>query len=98
MQAVGWAEDQGRRPEMEDGFVFVDQAGNGPGVTNMGPTTRLGLMFDTGQTLGGDLIHQRPSPGSLVAASAVPSSRSMMGMVGGQWSSPEGRCGMVGIS
>lgn len=54
MQAVGWAEDQGRRPEMEDGFVFVDQAGNGPGVssTKMGPTTRLGLMFDTGQTLG----------------------------------------------
>ena len=83
----------------------------GPGVssTKMGPTTRLGLMFDRGQILGaiidpetghfcGDLIHQRPSPGSLVAASAVPSSRSMMGMVGGQWSSPEGRCGMVGIS
>eukprot|EP00435_Cladocopium_sp_Y103_P066856 s884_g29.t1 len=27
VQAVGWAEDQGRRPEMEDGFVFVDQFG-----------------------------------------------------------------------
>mmetsp|Transcript_22404 Transcript_22404/g.47854 ORF Transcript_22404/g.47854 Transcript_22404/m.47854 type:complete len:286 (+) Transcript_22404:91-948(+) len=24
VQAAGWAEDQGRRPEMEDGFVFVD--------------------------------------------------------------------------
>mmetsp|Transcript_6266 Transcript_6266/g.14232 ORF Transcript_6266/g.14232 Transcript_6266/m.14232 type:complete len:281 (+) Transcript_6266:96-938(+) len=27
VQAVGWAEDQGRRAEMEDGFVFVDQFG-----------------------------------------------------------------------
>mmetsp|Transcript_50747 Transcript_50747/g.104414 ORF Transcript_50747/g.104414 Transcript_50747/m.104414 type:complete len:281 (+) Transcript_50747:78-920(+) len=27
VQAAGWAEDQGRRPEMEDGFVFVDQFG-----------------------------------------------------------------------
>jgi len=27
VHAVGWAEDQGRRNEMEDGFVFVDQFG-----------------------------------------------------------------------
>lgn len=27
VQAVGWAEDIGRRNEMEDGFVFVDQYG-----------------------------------------------------------------------
>ncbi|CAE7876302.1 PTC1 [Symbiodinium sp. KB8] len=27
VQAVGWADDQGRRAEMEDGFVFVDQFG-----------------------------------------------------------------------
>lgn len=27
VQAAGWAEDQGRRNEMEDGFVFVDQFG-----------------------------------------------------------------------
>ncbi|CAK9081848.1 Protein phosphatase 2C homolog 1 (PP2C-1) [Durusdinium trenchii] len=27
VHAVGWAEDQGRRAEMEDGFVFVDQFG-----------------------------------------------------------------------
>mmetsp|Transcript_103057 Transcript_103057/g.204586 ORF Transcript_103057/g.204586 Transcript_103057/m.204586 type:complete len:281 (-) Transcript_103057:65-907(-) len=30
VHAVGWAEDQGRRPEMEDGFVFVDQFGGRP--------------------------------------------------------------------
>eukprot|EP00929_Paragymnodinium_shiwhaense_P049900 TRINITY_DN25163_c0_g1_i1.p1 TRINITY_DN25163_c0_g1~~TRINITY_DN25163_c0_g1_i1.p1 ORF type:complete len:281 (-),score=52.42 TRINITY_DN25163_c0_g1_i1:31-873(-) len=28
--AVGWADDQGRRPEMEDGYVFVDQFGGRP--------------------------------------------------------------------
>jgi len=28
--AVGWGEDQGRRPEMEDGFVFVDKFGGNP--------------------------------------------------------------------
>jgi len=27
VKAAGWAEDQGRRPEMEDGFVFVDRFG-----------------------------------------------------------------------
>lgn len=27
VSTAGWAEDQGRRPEMEDGFVFVDQFG-----------------------------------------------------------------------
>mmetsp|Transcript_15709 Transcript_15709/g.34468 ORF Transcript_15709/g.34468 Transcript_15709/m.34468 type:complete len:281 (-) Transcript_15709:85-927(-) len=27
VKAAGWAEDQGRRNEMEDGFVFVDQFG-----------------------------------------------------------------------
>jgi len=30
VQAAGWAEDQGRRNEMEDGFVFVDQFGGRP--------------------------------------------------------------------
>jgi len=30
VSAAGWAEDQGRRPEMEDGFVFVDQFGGRP--------------------------------------------------------------------
>lgn len=30
VHAAGWAEDQGRRPEMEDGFVFVDQFGGRP--------------------------------------------------------------------
>ena len=37
MQAVGWAEDQGRRPEMEDGFVFVDQAGRDRGCPRFKP-------------------------------------------------------------
>lgn len=27
VRSAGWAEDMGRRPEMEDGFVFVDQFG-----------------------------------------------------------------------
>ena len=35
-------------------------------------------------------------PDSLVAASAVPSSRFMMGMVGGQWSSAESDVGWCG--
>lgn len=30
VSSAGWAEDQGRRPEMEDGFVFVDQFGGRP--------------------------------------------------------------------
>eukprot|EP00747_Dinoflagellata_sp_TGD_P169331 gnl/TRDRNA2_/TRDRNA2_198076_c0_seq1.p1 gnl/TRDRNA2_/TRDRNA2_198076_c0~~gnl/TRDRNA2_/TRDRNA2_198076_c0_seq1.p1 ORF type:complete len:284 (+),score=36.99 gnl/TRDRNA2_/TRDRNA2_198076_c0_seq1:86-937(+) len=34
--AVGWAEDQGRRPEMEDGFVFVDQFGGRRGSAFFG--------------------------------------------------------------
>jgi serine/threonine protein phosphatase PrpC len=30
VKAAGWAEDRGRRPEMEDGFVFVDRFGGRP--------------------------------------------------------------------
>merc|ERR1719316_1027347 len=30
VRGVGWAEDQGVRGEMEDGFVFVDQFGGRP--------------------------------------------------------------------
>merc|ERR1719163_1254254 len=30
VNAAGWAEDRGRRPEMEDGFVFVDRFGGRP--------------------------------------------------------------------
>lgn len=30
VRSVGWAEDQGRREEMEDGWVFVDSFGGRP--------------------------------------------------------------------
>lgn len=34
--AIGWSEDQGRRDEMEDGFIYVDNFGNRPGSCYVG--------------------------------------------------------------